>query len=412
MNSDLRAPIRQSVQSRHDEQIDFLAELVRVPTDNPPGDCRAHATRTLELLTKLGLEVERHEVPSEVTKDAGMKSVTNLVVRRRFGDGPTVALNAHGDAVPPGEGWSRNPYGAEIVEGQMYGRGVAVSKSDFATYTFALLALEEVSSSLSGTVELHFTYDEEIGGEIGPKRLLSQGISAPDYAIVAGFSYGVVTAHAGCLHLEVEICGKIAHAAMPDTGIDALEGANCVLSALYGHRKEYGTRRSKVSGIEIPTLVIGLIEGGVNTNVVPDRVRFRLDRRLIPEETAEAVESEIQQVISTAVSKMPGIKGSVRRLLLAHPLVPTPASERLAALLATHGSEVIGEEIQVHGVPLYTDARHYAEQGVPTVVYGAGPRDIIEAGAHGADERLDLNDLRKATEVIALTLADLLTGSY
>src|SRR5688572_11796527 len=134
-------------------QSRFLAELVKVPSDNPPGDCAAHAQRTRELLTRLGLEVEAHVVPQTLIEAAGMKSATNLIVRHRFGDGPVIALNAHGDVVPPGEGWTRDPYGAEVVDGWMYGRGVAVSKSDFATYSFALLALQAAGAELGGTVE-------------------------------------------------------------------------------------------------------------------------------------------------------------------------------------------------------------------------------------------------------------------
>src|SRR5262249_9300105 len=120
----------------------FLAELVKVPSDNPPGDCNAHAKRAAELLEGLGFKVERHPVPDDVAHANGMISATNLVIRERFGDGPVIACNAHGDVVPPGLGWSVDPYGAEIRDGYMYGRGVAVSKSDFATYTFALLALK------------------------------------------------------------------------------------------------------------------------------------------------------------------------------------------------------------------------------------------------------------------------------
>ena len=179
-----------------------------------------------------------------------MISATNLVIRRKFGPGPVVALNAHGDVVPPGEGWSSDPYGAEIRDGVMYGRGVAVSKSDFATYTWALLALqaaEAAGEKLAGTIELHFTYDEEAGGEIGPGWLLSEGLTRPDYALSAGFSYGVVTAHNGCLHLEVQVDGKSAHAAMPSTGVDALEAANHVLSALYARRKALAPRTSAAS---------------------------------------------------------------------------------------------------------------------------------------------------------------------
>jgi len=212
-----------------DAETRFLAELVKIPSDNPPGDCAGHAEVAAGLLHGLGFEVERHPVPEALVRAHGMVSATNLVVRRRFGDGPVVALNAHGDVVPPGEGWTQNPYGAAVVDGWMYGRGVAVSKSDFATYAFALLALEKAAAAgagLGGTVELHFTYDEEAGGEIGPHWMIEAGIAKPDLAIGAGFSYSVVTAHNGCLHLEVEVGGRSAHAAMPYTGIDALEVAN------------------------------------------------------------------------------------------------------------------------------------------------------------------------------------------
>ena len=216
---------------------------MKVPSDNPPGDCAPHAARAKQLLEQLGLTVEAHEVPRAVVEAVGMKSATNLIVRHRFGDGPVIALNAHGDVVPPGLGWRVDPYGAAVEDSPhgpvMYGRGVAVSKSDFATYAWTLLALQAAAgqgAKLGGTLELHFTYDEEIGGDVGPKWLLDQGLTKPDAVIAAGFSYAVVTAHDGCLHLEVTVTGKQAHAAMPDTGVDALEAANVILTALYAHR--------------------------------------------------------------------------------------------------------------------------------------------------------------------------------
>ncbi len=213
------------IDSTFPAQVKFLAELVRVPSDNPPGDCAPHAQRTAQLLEDMGFSVERDEVPAAEVHANGMISATNLIVRRRFGAGPTIALNAHGDVVQPGEGWTTDPYGAEIRDGVMYGRGVAVSKSDIATYAYALRALEACDAPLHGAVELHITYDEEAGGLIGPARLLAKGLTKPDYAISAGFSYSVVIAHNGCLHLEVRIEGRSAHAARPDTGVDALEAA-------------------------------------------------------------------------------------------------------------------------------------------------------------------------------------------
>ena len=391
----------------------FLAELVRVPSDNPPGDCAPHARRAAELLEAMGFAVERHAVPAEAVQANGMVSCTNLVVRVRFGSGkgPVIALNAHGDVVPPGRNWTADPYGAEVRDGYMYGRGVAVSKSDFATYAFALRALQDAAAQgaqLDGTVELHFTYDEEAGGAIGPGWLLAQKISAPDYAFSAGFSYGITTAHNGCLHLEVEVTGKSGHAAEPEKGVDALEAATGLLADLYALRGTYSTTRSAIAGIASPTLVVGLIKGGINTNVVPDNVTFRIDRRIIPEENPAEVEATLTRQIHEFARRWPAVKVTVKRILLAVPFVPIAGQDKLVAALQRHGRAIIGEDLRTHGVPIYTDARLYTTAGVPAVLYGAGPRTLVEANGHRADEKLKLDDLHKATEVVALALADLL----
>ena len=391
----------------------FLADLVRLPSDNPPGDCAPHARRTAEWLRAMGFAVEEHPVPQDLVRQNGMTSCINLVARVKFGTGrgPTIALNAHGDVVPPGAGWTADPYGAEVRGGTMYGRGVAVSKSDFATYAFALRALEAAAAQgarLDGVVELHFTYDEEVGGAIGPPWLLRQQISAPDFAISAGFSYAIVTAHNGALHFEIEVVGKSGHAAEPAKGIDALEAATGILSDLYALRRRYANVESKVPGITSPTLVVGLIAGGINTNVVPDHVSFRLDRRIIPDEDPADVEATLVREIERSGGKWPGITVHVKRILLAQPLLPIPGHEKLVAAIRRHAETILGETLRSTGLPIYTDARHYAAAGVPTVLYGAGPRTLAEANGHRADENLQLDDLHKASEIVALALADLL----
>jgi succinyl-diaminopimelate desuccinylase len=408
--------IQQFIDRDFDREVAFLAELVKVPSDNPPGDCAPHAARTRDLLTAFGFAVIEDKVPPAIVQAAGMKSATNLIVRHRFGDGPTVALNAHGDVVPPGRGWTNDPYGAVIGDSPhgkvMYGRGAAVSKSDIATYAFALLALKEAvakGAKLGGTVELHVTYDEESGGEIGPKRLLNEGLTKPDYVIAAGFSYSVVNAHNGCLHLEVAVEGKQAHAAIPESGVDALEAANAILAALYAGRSTLAKHRSKTSGITAPTLNVGLISGGINTNVVPDQVVFRLDRRIIPEESPADVEAALRELIQGAAEPFAGIKVTIRQILLAMPLVPQPGSDMLASAINRHAQKILGMDVPVTGVPLYTDARHYAARGIPIVLYGAGPRTILEANAHNANENIRLSDLKAATKIVALTVADLCT---
>jgi succinyl-diaminopimelate desuccinylase len=398
------------IDAHFDEEVRFLQQLVRVPTDTPPGNNAPHAERTAELLAEMDLVAEKHAVPEAEVQAQGMQSITNLIVRRRFGDGgKTIALNAHGDVVPPGEGWTHEPYGGEVVDGKMFGRAAAVSKSDFATYTFALRALEAVAPPAKGAIELHFTYDEEFGGELGPGWLLKHGLTRPDLLIAAGFSYQVVTAHNGCLQLEVTLHGLASHAAYPETGVDALQAANALLTSLYAHNAELRTRRSKVEGITHPYLNVGRIDGGSNTNVVPGKVTLKLDRRMIPEENPGEVETEVRTLIErTLAAHDPRIKVEIRRLLLAHSLQPHSANAPLVEAIRRHAAAVFGEAPPVVGTPLYTDVRLYGAHGVPAVIYGAGPRTVLESNAKRADEHLVLDDLRRATKVVARALADLL----
>jgi len=399
-------------------QCDFLAALVKTPSDNPPGDCAPHAALAATLLTRMGFEVEEHPVPQADVQAAGMRSITNLIVRERFAPvGPCIALNAHGDAVPPGEGWTQDPYGATVLEdpeqgATMYGRGVAVSKSDIATYVFALAALRDLGTHgyrLRGSIELHLTHDEENGGMLGPRWLLARGLSRADYAICAGFPYAVTSAHNGCLQLEVIVHGRQAHAASPESGADALAAATTILQGIYDSRRHLRERRSTIRGISYPTLVVGLIAGGTNINVVPDRVAFRIDRRIIPAESLERAESQLRSLIERAATRHGEVRVEIRRTLAAQPLIRLAGAQRLTAALKRHGERFFGVPIAEHGVPLYTDARHYAAAGIPTVLYGAGPRTLGEAHGHAADERLRLDDLKRATCTMACALAELLS---
>ena len=400
--------IDQWIDAHFDEQVAFLQALIRVPTDTPPGNNAPHAEYTAELLHTMGLDAEKHPVPANEVHAAGLESITNLIVRRKYGEGRTVLLNAHGDVVPPGEGWTKDPYGGEIENGNIYGRAAAVSKCDFSTFTFAVRALEAVAKPTHGSVELLFTYDEEFGGEVGPAWLLKHHIIKPDLMIAAGFSYQVITAHNGCLQMEVTVHGKMAHAAIPQSGVDALQAANKILTALYAQNTLYKQITSKVEGITHPYLNIGQIEGGTNTNVVPGRVTFKLDRRMIPEENPTEVEATLRKIINDTAAQTPGVTVDIKRILLARAMQPLPGNKPLVDALQKHGQAVFGEPIPALGTPLYTDVRIFCEAGIPGVIYGAGPRTVLESHAKRADERLALEDLRRATKVIARSLSDLL----
>ena len=387
----------QWIDQHFDEQVQFFQKLVQVPTDTPPGDNTPHAQRTAELLQAMGYTAEKHEVPQADVEAYGMTSITNLIVRRPFGaagSGRTIALNAHGDVVPPGEGWSHDPYGARIVDGKLYGRAAAVSKCDFST----------------------FTYDEEFGGLLGPGWLLSHNLTKPDLMVAAGFSYEVVTAHNGCLQMEITVHGKMAHAAVPHTGVDALQAAVALMNALYAENTRYRQITSKVPGIRHPYLNIGRIDGGTNTNVLPGKVMLKIDRRMIPEENPAEVEASIRAVIAKAIADFNTLHGyagedavrlDIKRILLANAMTPLPGNQPLVDTIQRHAEAVFGEKPPAVGTPLYTDVRLYVERGIPGVIYGAGPRSVLESHAKRADERLVLEDLRRATKVVARMLSDL-----
>ncbi|MDD4999876.1 MAG: M20/M25/M40 family metallo-hydrolase, partial [Thiomonas arsenitoxydans] len=181
-----------------------------------------------------------------------------------------------------------------------------------------------------------------------------------------------------------------------------------ILNALYAQNTIYRKMHSQVQGIDHPYLNVGLIEGGTNTNVVPGKVVLKLDRRMIPEEDPATVEAELRRVIEQAATTVSGITVNIRRMLLARALKPIPGFERLATPLQRHAQTLFGEPVPIIGTPLYTDVRLYAEHGIPAVIYGAGPRTVRESNAKRADEHIVLEDLRRATKVVARTLFDLL----
>ncbi|OIK14467.1 peptidase M20 [Bacillus sp. MUM 116] len=418
MKTETLSPEKQQIINFIEEQqenlISFLQELVSIPSDNPPGDCQKIAEHIFKRLKEFEFEnVSINEVEEEKVKAVGRDKVSNVIGFQTFGNtqGPEITLNSHGDVVPPGLGWTQDPYGSNIVDGKLYGRGAAVSKSDIASFTFATLALRQLKEKLNGKISLAFTFDEETGGDIGPKWLLEKGLINPNMAICAGFTYSLVNAHNGCLHLEVKLKGKSAHAAEPQYGHDALEAMTGVLSALYEYRKGFSEIKSTIPNIGSPNLVVGLISGGINTNVVPDTATIRIDRRLIPEENPKFAEEEIRNVIVEALENYPGVEAEVNQILLAPSMGPVPVNSPLVQSFTVNWSKIMGgEELPIVGSPLYTDARHFYEADIPVVLYGAGPRTLLEANGHRADEHVKVDDLIKAAKIVALTLYDLLQG--
>ena len=213
---DLRRALAEFCAREHGAQTRFLAELVRCRPTTRRATARAMPSARPQLLEGLGFTVERHPVPERAGAGERHDQRTNLIVRERFGDGPVVALNAHGDVVPPGEGWTTIP---TAPRSRTAGCTAAASRSrsrDFATYAFALLALKALGAGRSpARSSCTSPTTRRPAARSGRAGCSSRASATPDFAIGAGFSYAVVTAHNGCLHLEVLVTGRSAHAAMP-----------------------------------------------------------------------------------------------------------------------------------------------------------------------------------------------------
>jgi len=405
MDFELTNRIHQRLVAGRARQFGFVKDLVRIGSENPPGNGAAIAGRVAQELKALEFGVAQHRVPNELAAGHGVANAVNLVARQVFGAGNVVALAAHGDTRTVGDGWTVDPFAATIKAGVMTGLGV-LAKADIAAYAYALAALTGAKPELAGTVELHVSFDGESGGELGPKWLLDNGIVNPDYAIGSGLAYGIGTSALGDLQMEVAIAGP--RGAKGQAGADAMEAAGRVINALYRERDGLAAVQSKVPGIGAPTLLIGEIEGGRRPDQPADKVTFRLVRRLLPDEAPAAVERALTRLIAETASGAAGIVCRIRRLKLMAPMKPMAGAGRLAETLTRQASRAAGRAVAEYGVAFDAEARHYAARGIPTVLYGAGPANAADANMGGADERLVLDDLRLATEVVALTLAEFL----
>jgi len=407
MDQSQKSRIQKFLTARRSEQFAFLAAMIRQPSENPPGVCQGLATDLAERLTRLGFSVKKYPEP-EAGIDINDNGLVNLVVRHEFGDGPVIALVAHGDTAVVGPDWTREPFGAEIDQGRMYGRGAVASKGTLAAYVYALLAMRDHVEGLHGAIELHISFDGETGGDLGCRWLVANKLVAPDMVIASGTTHNLITTAKGFLLLEVEIKGRSAPASLPEAGIDTLEAAAKVMSAIYDLRADYRKIRSRVDGIGSPSIVISQIRGGESSRTVGGRTLINIDRRLIPGEDPSKVENDLTTLIGTSVVQVPGVVCKVRRKGLSLPMIPHKNTDRLIDAFQRHAPDVMGAQLEIAGTPLDTDGRHYANAGIPTVLYGVGPKDSGEAGVGGPDEALLLDDLRCSTELLVYTLSDLL----
>lgn len=402
--------IAEAMVKRRAGQFAFLKDLVRTRTaPSPDGSVKA-SEKIAQMLEGLGFEVERHAPTADHLGASGHPPLQNLVVRSRFGDGPTLAFASHLDTFTPSDDWSVDPFQGHIKDGTMIGSGAISGKGHLAAQAFAILALADIGARPKGTIELHISFDGDSGGGHGAKWLLSEEIVKPDMVIAGGAARAVATQSTGTLVLDVDVRGATAPAYAPDGGHDAMEAANQALTRLYQFRSTLKSKISDVPGLGAPSLIIEHVSAGRAGGGVPDHAALRIDRRILPDEDATQVEKQLTKLIGSTIAKMAGTRCRIRRTVLIPAMAGGETSNFLCDAIVDQLQQRLGEDALVGGVAYDHEGRHYAANDIPTIVYGAGPVDPVMAGMHGKNESLKLDDLRLATEVLACATLSLLDG--
>jgi succinyl-diaminopimelate desuccinylase len=403
-----------------DELVELARRLIRIPTVNPPGDAYTECARALGAqLEEWGMTVEYVEADGLQEHSAEHPRVN--VIGRRAGARarPCLHLNGHIDVVPPGEGWSVDPFAALVLDGRLYGRGASDMKSGLAAAAFAVEAVKRVGIELTGTVEVSGTVDEESGGFAGVAYLCERGwVSADrtDFAIIPE-PFGpdrICVGHKGVYWCDVVAHGRVAHGSMPHLGRSAIDDMVAFLDALrsrLGPRLDARITEMPVvpSGARSSTLNVNAIRGGqeadgIQSPCVADRCVATIDRRYIKEESLAEVRAEIDQVVQALEAGDPDRRYTINERLTVEP-VQAPDDSPLVAALSGAVQRVRGATPALVASPGTYDQKHFTKiAGVDhCVAYGPGPL----SEAHRPDESCSIDDLVASAQVMALTLVEL-----
>ena len=389
--------------------IKILKETISIPTINPPGEhYEEFKDYIVEVLRDIGMDVHVYKVPKDYvsTYYPDYANKARYIVIARVGKGrPVLQFNGHYDVVPPGNGWSKDPFKPYVDNGKLYGRGAVDMKGGIAA---TLLAVKTIISLFdepqNGSLEIALVPDEEIGGKTGTGYLVER-IGVPDYTIIAEPSNAdsVWIGHKGALWGFIEVYGKQAHGSTPWHGVNAFEYmARIALDMIREYASKLDNRRSTYDygdpRAAKPTMNLGgEVVGGAKINIVPGYYAFSFDRRLIVEEKLEEVEKEIGEVVERISAKYEreGVKIKLKIVSRLPPALTSPDNILVKTIIN------IGKNLGLNIKPTICvgglDLHYYTTKGCVAVAYGPGPTEL----AHQANEYVSLEELRTVAKVYA-----------
>ena len=403
----VKSELTGSVFSKKDTLIEFFSDLLKIKTENPPGDCMRGAKRVEEEFTKIGFDTEFINI--EEANKTTVPIVLGWLGPRT--NEPDLLLNSHIDAPPEGDGWTKDPYKAHQELGNIYGRGAALGKSDVAAYTYAGAVTKNIfSSKTNGSVLLAITADEGSGGGNGPAYLLEKMNLRPKRVICPGFTKAVITEQCGCVLSKIRISGLACHQAFIKTNQEAMRVAVAISNLLLDLDNNLRRIKSKSHENLTSRLNITRFQGGNYFGMAPGDIEIWLDRRTLPDESTDKAVSELEKLIKTFKSNQE-VKIDFKIVRVAEPLRATKSQLEWAKIIKKEAAIVLDSEIPILGLPIYTDARWFGSYKIPTIGYGPGNIDIIAAGINGKDENISETELIKSTEIISRVIASVVLDS-
>jgi succinyl-diaminopimelate desuccinylase len=380
-----------------DEVLRFAQRLISTPSENPGGSEEEVAEVAVGILEGLGGR------PQIVRGEEGRPSV---VARIGTADRPALAWNGHLDVVPTGDPstWRHPPYGAEISDGRLIGRGAVDMKGSIASALAAVSAIRRAGVELAGRLDLHLVADEEMAGQHGTNVLLEQGFLDQDAAIVGEASeLTIMLAERGGAWVTATARGRAAHGSRPHEGVNAITSMSRFLLAI-----EEVLPDVEHPLVGRPTVNAAQIEGGSAPNVVPDLCSVEVDRRTIPGERDQvAVLAPFEALAGRIRADHPEVDLSFELKLWLEAAETAPDAAIANACRDAVRAETGAEPVDA-GFTGITDARYYInQQNIPTVLLGPGSL----GAAHTADEFVETAELVTAARVFARLFVGFLGAS-
>lgn len=378
-----------------DVVVDVLRGLVRCPSQNPPGNERVAAEYIFETMRSWGFEPRYVYEP-----EPGRPSVA-VVYKGSVGE-PRLVLNGHIDVVPEGDlgGWSVPPFEGVVRDGKVYGRGACDMKGGVASAMVAAKAIKDSGVELRGDLVLQFAMGEETG-EAGTRSMLEEGFGGDWGIVLEPSGLVVMTAVKGLAWYHFDVEGRPTHGSRPHQGINAIDKASRLIGALQSYNEELGERVHPLCGRSLCSVT--MIRAGTKENVIPESCWLAVDRRMIPGETAEQVDGEIDAIVRGLGEEDPDFKCEWRRVML-YESAEIPIDHEIAEVVRRNTGEVTGFIHGPAGTVASTDQRNFIiDAGIPAITWGPG-----WGKSHEQDEYVEIDQVMDCAKILVLTILDLL----